>query len=130
MGSRAGFATFGNDATREATAAAIERRKLKREKIREGLHDMALDALTRRNQKHIEGKGKDEVIYPKASAAAFLADAQSLDTILKNIRPEEGGVSARTEMTLVKDAIRDDHERDILRAAIERELADRGEPIR
>jgi hypothetical protein len=93
---------------------------------------MALDALARRNQKHLEFKGKDAtgVTYPKAPAAAFLADAQSLDTILKNIRLEEGGVSARTEMTLVKDAIRDDHERDILRAAIERELADRGEPIR
>jgi hypothetical protein len=49
-----GLQTFGNDATREAAAAAIERRKLKREKIREGLHDMALDALARRNQKPIE----------------------------------------------------------------------------
>ena len=124
--------TFGNDATREATAAAIERRKRKREKIREGLHDMALDALARRNQEHIEFKGKDatRVTYRRRPPPHFFAYAQSLDTILKNIRLEEGGVSARTEMTLVKDAIRDDHERDILRAAIERELADRGEPIR
>jgi transposase-like protein len=126
-----GLQTFGNSSTREATAAAIERRKLKREKIREGLHDMALDALARRNQEHIEFKGKDatRVTY-RRRPRPHSSPMPRAWTRSSRIFAWEGGVSARTEMTLVKDAIRDDHERDILRAAIERELTDRGEPIR
>ena len=101
--------------------------------LRTRILEKAHDALDRMDAIHVEfmGKDADQVEYPTAPANAFRGYASAMAELLKEYRMEVGEASVRKDGQIeVKDAIRDDHERDALRDAIERELAERGEPVK
>jgi len=122
-----GIATVANDRTREATETIAARWHLKQERLIEGLLDVALDALERPNQPHVVYVGRDrrEVTYPTAPPAAFLAYVTAVEKAVKTLARLAEKSAARTEQA--RGDATTDAEYAALRAAMEQEMARRGE---
>jgi len=130
-GKAKGLVTVTNERTRAATETIAERWRLKQQVIIEGLADMIIDALARRNQPHVEyvGQAGNKVTFSKAPPAAFLAYATAIE---KNVRTLSvmAGKSGHGAEQVTNKAPFSDEERALLRAAIEWDLARRErEPI-
>ncbi len=89
--------------------------------------DVALDALERRNQPHVEhvGRAGREVTYPEAPPAAFLAYVTAVEKAVKTLARLAEKSATRTEQA-GGDATTD-AEYAALRAAMEQEMARRGQ---
>ena len=115
--------------TKNATEAAAERWHLKQERLIDGLMDVALDAVERRNQPHVEhvGQAGREVTYPKAPPAAFLAYVTIIEKAVRTLARLAEKSAARTEQA--GGVTTTDAEYAALRAAMLQEMARRAGPL-
>lgn len=118
--------TDAAEKTRAATEVSEERARLLREQIRVKLLEKADDLLDRMDAEHVEFKGKDndEVTYPIAPAGAVQNYATSVGILIDKYRLEVGEPTSRSESRALTEGM-DDHERQQLRDAIDRWLAER-----
>ncbi|MGO9181096.1 MAG: hypothetical protein ACLQBX_11480 [Candidatus Limnocylindrales bacterium] len=122
----AGLSTVHKENLKYATETAAERWHLKQERLIDGLLDMVLDALERRNQPHVMyvGRARRRVTYPKAPPAVFLAYATVIEKNVKTLARLAEKSAARTEQAGGDTTT--DAEYAALRAAMLQEMARRG----
>jgi transposase-like protein len=130
--SRMGVATVANERTREATKAVKANAEQRREKIR--------DTLLKRVQTYLDWTVKPTIDYVGTFATKVTRDHPSAPDIRNLVIAASvaidkaellSGKSTSNSTLTIRDAIRSDHERDALEAAIRGELARRaavGEP--
>ncbi len=126
-----GLQTFGNSSTREATAAAIERRRLAFEEVTLGMVRLEQEMLALASSTHVifVGQAGTSREVKGLMPEEFRAVAQGFAALDKAIMLRTGQATERSEATVTKvpDVILPDHEWDLLAEAIKRERADRAE---
>ncbi|MFH0917030.1 MAG: hypothetical protein V1912_11390 [bacterium] len=109
----------------EARAVAGEQAKTLRAQLRVTLLEKAADLLDRMDAEHVDFKGKDsdEVVYPIAPASAVQNYAVSVGILIDKFRLESGEATGKFETTSLTAGM-DDHERQALRAVLDRAIAE------
>ncbi len=107
--------------TAKATEASRTRREYLRERLRTRLLEEANWALDRIHKPHIDFKGDkvQKITYPVAPASAVQAYATTAGILIDKYRLEVGEATSRNES---RDLTHDDHETELFRDAIRREL--------
>lgn len=113
----------------DAVMSLEQKAKLKRQLIREDLLEKIHDMLRRMDQPHTEYfPVKDDVltrVYPTAPHSAVRNYAVAFATLFKEYRLEAGEATDRPEATTrILDVVKDDHERELLRKAIDKAIED------
>ena len=125
--SRGKVHTVATERTREAVEAHKVNAEERREKIKETLLDRVdtlLEWVVSQTIDYVGANGR-EVTRPRPSAGDVRNLVIALSVMLDKIELLSGKATSNSTVT-IRDAIRDDHERDALAAAIRGELARRG----
>jgi hypothetical protein len=98
---REGVKVKAVDRVREGRDLFVAKRQLRREDVRAGMLDKIDEALRRMSEPYVEYVGRDavRVVYDKPPAEAFRAFAQSVSTLMRELRTELGETTKSIDVT-------------------------------